>query len=152
VTDAATAAIHFGKFELALEWLEQGRSIVWGQILRLRTPLDELHQLHPSEADELEKISRALDASGVMYGFEHSDTSSDGASQSLEMVAQTHRRRAEQYDHILARIRSFPGFSEFLRPRKSAYLCGAAISGPVVIINAPETRCDALILLPHHWR
>ena len=30
VADAAAAAVSFGKFNLALEWLAQGRSIVWG--------------------------------------------------------------------------------------------------------------------------
>ena len=59
MADAVNAAIHFGQFNLALEWMEQGRSIVWGQMVQLRTPLDELRQHHPNEANELEKISRA---------------------------------------------------------------------------------------------
>ena len=67
----------------------------------------------------------------------------------MELVAQAHRRRAEEYDHILARIRNFPSFSDFLRPKKSISLCGAAVSGPVVIVNASSICCDALILLPH---
>jgi len=148
VADAAAAAIHFGELGLALEWLEQGRSIVWGQILQLRTPLDELHQHHPTEADELELVSRALDSAGVTSGLDRSSPSSDSASQSLEMVAQAHRRRAKEYDDILARIRNFPSFSEFLQPKKSRSLCGAAVFGPVVIVNASTIRCDALILLP----
>jgi hypothetical protein len=45
ITDAAAAAIHFSRFDLALEWLEQGRSIVWGQMLQLRPPLENLRQL-----------------------------------------------------------------------------------------------------------
>lgn len=36
--EAAAAAISVGQFDQALEWLEQGRSIVWTQILQLRTP------------------------------------------------------------------------------------------------------------------
>jgi hypothetical protein len=31
-----------GKHATALEWLEQGRSVVLGQLLNLRTPMDEL--------------------------------------------------------------------------------------------------------------
>jgi len=149
VTDAAAAAIHCGKFDLALEWLEQGQSIIWQQMLQLRTPLDALHQSHPNEGAELERIARALDTAGVMYGHHHSDPSNKDAPQSLEMAAQAHRRLAEDHDRMLACIRNFSGFSEFLQPEKSASLCGAAISGPVVIVNAAETRCDALILLPH---
>jgi hypothetical protein len=46
-------------------------------------------------------------------------------------------------------IRSLPNLDEFLLPRKCASLCSAAISGPVVIVNAHTTWCDALILCPH---
>lgn len=52
------------------------------------------------------------------------------------------------YEGIVNRIRSFPDFGEFLLPRKSASLCSAAVSGPVVIVNAHMSRCDALILRP----
>jgi hypothetical protein len=115
-------------------------------MLQLRTPLDKLRQHHPNEADELERISRALDSVGVTSGLDYSN---DSTPQSLEMVAQAHCRRAEEYDQILMRIHNFPGFSEFLQPKKFASLCSAAISGPVVIVNTSETSCDALILLPH---
>jgi len=147
VADAVMAAIHLGEFKLALEWMEQGRSIVWGQMLQLRTPLDKLHKCHPEEAKLLERISRSLDATSVAYP-DHSDSSRTRPSRSLEKEAQAHRRRAEEYDDILARIRSLPDFSEFLRPQKSESLCKAATSGPVVIINVHGTRYDALILLP----
>jgi hypothetical protein len=64
-------------------------------------------------------------------------------------MAQAHRRLAEEYENTLACMRSLTGFSEFLRPQKSESLCNAATSGPVIIINMHETRCDALVLLPH---
>ena len=116
-------------------------------MLRLRTPLDELHESHPDEANLLERISRSLDLAAVAYTH-HSDSSIDSAPRSLEEEAQAHRRLAEEYDHTLERIHSLPGFSEFLRPEKSASLCGAATSGPVININVHRTRCDALILVP----
>jgi hypothetical protein len=120
---------------------------VWGQMLRLRNPLDELRQHHPNEATKLENISRALDFAGDARP-DHLALSSNDTPQSLEEVGQAHRRLAEGYDHALARIRNLPGFGEFLRPEKSASLCSAAISGPVVIVNAQKSRCDALVLLP----
>jgi hypothetical protein len=40
--DAAATAISKKHLHTALEWLEQGRSVLWGQILHLRTPLDGL--------------------------------------------------------------------------------------------------------------
>jgi hypothetical protein len=150
-TDAAAAAIQLGKFDLALEWLEQGRSIVWGQMLRLRNPLDNLREHHPKEANEPEKISRTLDSTRVTYS-DPLALSSNNTPQSLEEVAQAHHRLAEEYDHVLPRIRNIPGFGEFLQPDRSASLCTAAISGPVVIVNTDKSRCDAFILSYSHTR
>jgi hypothetical protein len=52
-------------------------------------------------------------------------------------------------EDVLARILNLPSFTDFLQPEKSAFLCAAAISGPLVIVNAHKSSCDALILLPH---
>ena len=148
LADAAMAAIHFGELNLALEWMEQGRSIVWGQMLRLRTPLDELYRHYPDEANALERVSRTLDSAAVAFP-NHADPSSDGAPRLLARVSQVHRRLAEEHGHILAGIRNLPGFRDFLQPENSTSLFSAATSGPVVVVNAHEARCDALILLPH---
>jgi hypothetical protein len=103
-------------------------------MLRLRNPLDELRQHH---RNELEKISRALDSASVTHSG-YPALSSNDTSQSLEEVAQAHHCLAEEY-----------GFGEFLQPEKSVSMCSAALSGPVVIVNAYKSRCDAHILLPH---
>ena len=144
MANAVAAAIHFGELSLALEWMEQSRSIVWGQMLQLRTPLDELREHHSDDAKELERIARALDSGGVP---DHSETPSDGASQ-LEQEGRARHRLAEDYERTLARIRGLPRFTEFLRPARSTFLCSVATSGPVVIVNAHNSRCDALIILP----
>lgn len=149
VTDAAAAAISSGEHNLALEWLEQGRSIVWGQILQLRTPLDDLRRRYPNEAEKLEKTSHALESAGTVDGRIHSKISQIDPSHSLEEATQAHRRLAQEYDRILQHIRSLPDFGEFLQPRKSTSLCGAAASGPIVVVNTHKDRCDALIILPH---
>jgi hypothetical protein len=65
-----------------------------------------------------------------------------------QLYAQAHHRVAEDYNHLLERIRAFPRFNSFLQPRKSAELCGTATSGPVVIVNVHKSRCDALVLHP----
>jgi hypothetical protein len=46
-------------------------------------------------------------------------------------------------------IRGLPDFGEFLLPKKSASLCGVAVSGPAVVVNTHKDRCGALILLPN---
>ena len=37
---AVATALRFNKVDLALEWLEQGRCVVWTQLNQLRTPTD----------------------------------------------------------------------------------------------------------------
>ncbi|KAF8593883.1 hypothetical protein BDV93DRAFT_566030 [Ceratobasidium sp. AG-I] len=53
--EAAAAAISAKKYDLALEWLEQGRSIVWTQTLQLRMPYDVLSSVDPTLAQQLQQ-------------------------------------------------------------------------------------------------
>ena len=59
--DAAATAISANDSHMALEWLEQDRSVLWGQILHLRTPLDRLHATAPELAAALTSIARDLE-------------------------------------------------------------------------------------------
>ena len=47
VREAAAAALDSGLPETAVEWLEQGRSIVWGELFQLRSSYKELSSAHP---------------------------------------------------------------------------------------------------------
>ena len=146
VSEAAATAIQFGEYKLALEWLEQGRSIVWQQTLKLRTPFDDLRRVDPKCANRLEEIARQLDRKGTPKSttFDHPEKSSD-----LENEAQTHRRLAEEWEHTLEQVRNIQGFDSFMRPRKASDLMKAAQNGAVVVINVNELRCDALVLQPN---
>ncbi|KAG8738401.1 hypothetical protein FRC10_006928 [Ceratobasidium sp. 414] len=139
VNDAAAVAISFERYDLALEWLEQGRSIVWSQILQLRTPLDDLRRVDASLANRLEEVSRALDRAG---------TAPLALSQPTEQDAQIQRRLAEEWDELVNRARDIPDFQDFLRPRKVSTLARAAHSGAVVVVNVHKTQCDALAFKP----
>ena len=59
VNKAAAAAVRYGEPSLALEWLEQGRSVVWGQMLQLRSSFDILLERDFALAQLLPK-SRAI--------------------------------------------------------------------------------------------
>ncbi|THV05600.1 hypothetical protein K435DRAFT_744894 [Dendrothele bispora CBS 962.96] len=143
INAAAAMAISAGDLPRAVEWLEEGRSIVWKQILQLRTPLDELRQQHPDLADKLWRVSLALDNAGTS-SFQSID--SKIKHKSAKEKAQNHHRMAAQYEALLQQVRELDGFSTFLRPKKFSELAPAASNGPVVIVNVAELRCDALIL------
>ncbi|KAI0083837.1 CHAT domain-containing protein [Irpex rosettiformis] len=130
---AAADAIASAEYSLALEWLESSRTIVWGQILRLRTPLDDLRLQHPELAADLHRVSRALQQAG-----ESELISENQAKNSYSLTL--------KYEKLLTRIRELEGFEAFLRPRKVSQLAKACKSGPIAVINMHGSRCDALLL------
>ncbi|CUA75255.1 DNA repair protein RAD50 [Rhizoctonia solani] len=145
--EAASAAIASCQLDLALEWLEQGRSVVWNQSLLLRSPLDELRDSFPALADKLEKTRDELH-----YTSSRSRPGSQEAVLNVptpEQVAQRHHQLAREYTNQIAHIRSLSGFSDFMKPRKAKDLIRAARVGPVVVINCHDSRCDALIIFPN---
>ncbi|CAE7124283.1 unnamed protein product [Rhizoctonia solani] len=146
--EAAGAAICAREYDLALEWLEQGRSVVWNQILKLRTPLNELYAVNPSLANRLKNVSNELHMAGSRLDpIFRSDPSSDNSS--LEQAAQRHRRLAEEYELLINQAHRMPGCQNLLRPREASSLIRAARDGPVVVINVDKSRCDALLIQPN---
>ncbi|THU77350.1 TPR-like protein [Dendrothele bispora CBS 962.96] len=143
INNAIAMAISVGDLLRAVEWLEEGRSIVWKQILQLRTPLDELRQQHPDIADDLSRVSLALDNAGT-FNFQNIDLKIK--HKNLEEEAQNHRKLATKYEELLQQVRELDGFSSFLRPKKFSELSPVARNGPVVVVNAAALRCDALVL------
>ncbi|THU95134.1 TPR-like protein [Dendrothele bispora CBS 962.96] len=143
INAAAAMAISAGDLPRAVAWLEEGRSIVWKQLLQLRTPLDELPQQHPDLADELSRISLALDNAGTS---KLQDIDSEIKHRSVEEEAQNHCKLAAKYEQLLKEVRELDGFGSFLRPKKFSELAPAARNGPVVVVNVAKLHCDALVL------
>ncbi|KAF8436624.1 CHAT domain-containing protein [Boletus edulis BED1] len=153
VREAAAAALDEGFTRLAVEWLEQGRSIVWGELLQLRGSYEQLSSAHPDHAHRLRDLFTALDHAGAtreksLSTFsESTEGAMQRATQTLQQEANRHRALAIERDKLLQEIRRLPGFERFLLPKDFSQLHASAHSGPVVMLNAADTRCDALILL-----
>ncbi|KAJ7828707.1 CHAT domain-containing protein [Mycena leptocephala] len=144
VRDAASAAIAVHDYQKAVEWLDQGRSVIWGQVLNLRTPVDELRNSHPDLATELVSLSTSLETAGTQ-----SHAAADATKpQSLQSIAKKSHALALERSHVLQQIRELPGFERFLLPKPISELSPAAQKGPVAILNTSAYGCDALILLP----
>ncbi|KAG8739617.1 hypothetical protein FRC10_005388 [Ceratobasidium sp. 414] len=144
VTEAAEVAIGMREYSQALEWLEDGRFIIWNQLLQLRTPLDKLVTAAPLLAAELQQVARDLDLAAALKPVE--------AVLSLgtppEEVSQNHRRLAERWQYLINQVQLLPGFQDFMRPQKAFQLGDLTRAGAVVVINVGPKRCDALALLP----
>ena len=69
----------------------------------------------------------------------------------LEVCSEDHTSRIRQltmqHDDVISRIRMIPDFSRFLLHPLFSDLQKAAEAGPVIIVNASQYSCDALIIL-----
>jgi hypothetical protein len=147
VGDAVAAAADAKDFSLAVEWSEQGRSIVWTQLLQLRTQNHDLQKQEPKLASELQRLSIMLQKLAL-----EEDSSSNALAASLNLVPkkgnvlQSPEDLAEEWEKLVLSIRKIPKFQNFLLPKKVEELRAAAGIGTVIIINAQAKQCDALIL------
>ena len=147
VREAAAAALDSVLLETAVEWLEQGHSIVWGELFQLRSSYEELSSTHPDHAHRLQELSVALDHTSATHEKSLSslhcptDLESD-----LQQDVDRHRMLAIEQDTLLQEIRQLPGFDRFLLHKEFSQLHVSAHSGPVVILNAATNQCDTLIV------
>ena len=147
-SDAAACTIRFDQVECAVEMLEEGRSIFWSQALQLRTSLDDLHHAFPEFAKRLKKIFTDLERSSFREGsFASLATCTDvKAVMTTEAEAAQYRRLNEDRLATLQEVRALKGFEGFLHWKRLATLKMAAVHGPVILLNATLSSCDALIV------
>jgi CHAT domain-containing protein len=140
--DAASCALRSGDVRRAVELLEQGRTIIWTQMTRLRTPLDNL-QTHSDHAAALMKRFRDLSSLLDRPPASHAD-----ATQSVDVEAADtrYRRLVEDWSGVVEEIRKIEGFSRFLLPPVFADLQEAARDGPIIVLIASKSSCDAIII------
>ncbi|KAG9092431.1 hypothetical protein FS749_015751, partial [Ceratobasidium sp. UAMH 11750] len=145
VAEAVSAAIEWENYELALEWFEQGRSIVWKQTLQLRTPLGQLRDINPELADRIESVGRALDRAMKPQSV---GVAMEMGVPAAERSAQRHRQLAQEWENLMDDVYETLGEGNPYRPRKAASLVRAARTGPVIGINVHAYGCDALVVKP----
>ncbi|KZM23242.1 hypothetical protein ST47_g5617 [Ascochyta rabiei] len=140
-SSAAAAALNAGKSGLeALELLEQGRCVISGLLLDMRTDLSELTERHPGIAAKFESLRDELDSPNRDAAL---------SEKSLPSLQSQIDRRFEvdrNLTNVIATIRALPGFERFLLPPAQKELMTAANEGPIVIFNVNSYRCDAFIV------
>ena len=146
---AAECAIRYGRLEQAVEWLDEGRSMLWGQMSDLRVPLNNLRSLYPALVARFEAAGQALEEAAHID--EVPSESRPGTTQpysrlDISDVSDLKALRIAEWDHTLNDIRAIPQFSTFLMPRKYSELKEISSRGPVFIVNLSLNHSDALIL------
>jgi hypothetical protein len=119
----------------AAEVVEQGRAVLWADMLQLRQGDASLWRSQPELAARLHALAAALDAP---------DENTD-SSLAHSRTVDNRMALAVEWDEIVARVRTDTD-PDFLRPARLADLLPTPAHGPVVIVNVSKHRCDALIV------
>lgn len=127
-SDAAAVAVLAGQPERAIELLEQGRSVLWGQLLHLRGDLSRLAERSPDLARALERVHTTMDRPFTD-----------------PLTAGERLRALDEWNELLAEVRAMPDFEHFLLPVPFADM-DIAVDGPVVMVNISEYGSHALIV------
>jgi len=142
--DAASCALRSSDVCRAVELLEQGRTIIWTQMTRLRTPLDSL-QKRGDHAAALVKQFRDLSS---LLNKPPANYSEAIQRVDAEVEEARYRRLVKDWNRVVEEIRKIEGFSRFLLPPLFSDLQDAARDGPIIVLIASKSSCDAIII-PH---
>ncbi|MGW1846423.1 CHAT domain-containing protein [Streptomyces sp. NPDC001966] len=142
--EAASCAIAAGDTGRALELLEQGRGVLWSQLLDTRGDMDLLRATAPDIADRLAEVEAALDTSRGPQDVHEPEA--DGEARWWARAANQRLVWAAEQEDLLARARELPGLADFRRPATAARLRRAAADGPVVLVVVSRWGADALVV------
>ncbi|KAI9462854.1 CHAT domain-containing protein [Lactarius psammicola] len=150
--DYASYQIHLGRFEEAIETLEQGRALLWSEMRGLRTPMAQLVEENPLLAKRFAEINQELETQTVSITPSGRPEVEDGVAQGRDwtdpfgrLVVQR-RKLVEERDELISQIRGRPGLDGFLKTPSFTTLRSAASRGPVILINHCFFRSDILII------
>ncbi|KAF8991551.1 CHAT domain-containing protein [Cyathus striatus] len=152
VNTSAARAISLGRIDKALEWLEQGRSVVWNQIGALRSPIDDLLAVDQGLAERFLYVSRKLEEAGSksIGTLVNQDQTPYTIPIEIDLPGEDPTGKqhllAQRWGELITEIRCLPGFERFMKPTEyddiKTYV---PPNGIVVVINVHEDGCDALI-------
>ncbi|KAG9312086.1 hypothetical protein JVU11DRAFT_7369 [Chiua virens] len=131
--NAFSCAVWHNELQMAVEFLEQGRGILWNQLSRFDMSLAVLEG-HGGKGQDLKNSFTRLSSS-----LRNLTQGSGGT--------EPYWRVREEWQCVVDEIRCQEGLSRFLLPPHFDDLQRAAEDGPVIIVNASTYGCDALIVL-----
>ncbi|KAF9764188.1 hypothetical protein IL306_002862 [Fusarium sp. DS 682] len=132
----------------AVQLLEIGRGIITGSMNEMRGDVSELQQKDPQLAEDYLELRGQLDAPTT------STFQDDELDVQTGLTGQFNERyeAGQKLERTIQAIRRLPGFDRFLLAPSAVELKAAAASGPIVIINVSNYRCDALIIEENELR
>jgi tetratricopeptide (TPR) repeat protein len=120
---------------LALELLEQGRTVILSELIGDRTDLSELIRHHPQLGKTFDELRDEINAP---VPVSESDT--------LKQETLRRRREAvEKYEVCVQEIRNLHGFNRFLLGPTVSEMQALAIDGTIIVVNITDLRSDAIV-------
>ncbi|KAG9083245.1 hypothetical protein FS749_006194 [Ceratobasidium sp. UAMH 11750] len=154
ITEAVAVAISSQQYDLALEWLEQGLSVLWGQTLQLPTPYDDLYVGNATILVQLQQVlyhrPKHQETPKPTGGAPaHNRSPLDHSASDLYRPGRQKTTDAREYrlSELFNLVRLLPRRGEYtLCPPKAANLMNLVRDGVAVILNLARDRCDALVI------
>ncbi|MFI6519211.1 CHAT domain-containing protein [Spirillospora sp. NPDC050679] len=145
---AASCALAAGRPHTALELLEQGRALMWSQVLQTRGDFSDLRRDAPELAARLDGCRAELDAAVDTAGLIARELLGVPLPGSAGWGEEVERRMnaARLWADTLAEVRRLPGYEGFLRPLPYDGLRPAGDRGPVCVVNVSTIRSDAIVI------
>ncbi|KAI6096059.1 hypothetical protein EDD16DRAFT_696760 [Pisolithus croceorrhizus] len=127
----------------AVELPEQGRALLWTQLARFRTPLDDLRDSGQKRRELAERVAWP----NAFLDHAPSNLSAVGTSKTtVEAEVRLYTDRAVEREAVIGKVRQLDGISRFLLSLIFGDLREAASEGPVIVINKSCTSLDAIII------
>lgn len=139
-SDAAAVALSARKGPLAaLEFLEQGRSVLAAHLEGMHTGTLNLRKDHPGLAEEFICLQNDLE-----IPKDRESSCKDDAS--------WRSKKHDELDSLNDEIREQAGYENFWLAQNITRMRVAASYGPIVLINVSDYRCDAILIEQHQIR
>lgn len=144
-SQAAKCAIENNRLDMAIQFLETGRAVLWSQVLQLRSPFDKLQDISPELGNRLRDLAIALEQ-GSHRGKVISYILDNHTKMNSEAEAAKFQRLNEDWMKGLQEARQIQGFEDFLRPLSFSSLQASSTGVPVVFLIPNEFGSDCLIM------
>lgn len=143
-SEAAAACLQAGKPSRAVELFEQGRAVMFSQVLDARSDLTDLWAAEPKLARRFVRWRNALDKPDL--GRAAPPISDFDPATAGGLDAEARRVAWANFTKVVSEIQRLNGFERFLAPRSLTELRVGAAYGPIVFLNISVLRSDALII------
>ena len=150
--DYASYQIELGRFEEAVESLEQGRALLWSEMRELRTPITQLVEEDSPLAKRFTEINQELEALTISITPSGRPEMEDGVARGSDWtdpfgrLVVNRQSLIEERDVLISQIQGRPGLEGFLKTPPFSILRSAALYGPIILINHCRWRSDILIV------